>query len=252
MDTSASPATTSRRLPRSALLFGISLILVGLVYVGIVVRHALQANGSGVAASTPEQRDVAAEAKALLRQTKPAPLSESMEKLLAEAEQHHLASQPYPLLGKPAPDFSRPDVYGNIWSLRDALQRGPVVVIFYYGYHCNHCVSQLFDASEDYLRFRELGAEVVALSADDSDITRKRYQQYGAFSFPVLADHGNKIAQSFGVSQPAENGKTEQLDHGTFIIDQKGVVRWAATGDTPFSDNRTLLWELNQLRKKQN
>jgi len=250
MDTSTSSPSTSRRIPRGALLFGITLILVGLVYVGIVIRHALQANAPVPAAPTPEQRDVAAEAKALVRQNKPAPLSESMEKLLAEAAQQHVASQPHPLLEKPAPDFTRPDVYGNAWTLHEALQRGPVVLIFYYGYHCNHCVSQLFDANEDYLRFRELGAEVVALSGDDSDLTRKRYQQYGAFSFPVLADPGNKLAQLYGVFHPAENGKPQQLDHGTFIIDANGIVRWAATGDTPFSDNRTLLWELNRLRKK--
>ncbi|HLW66621.1 MAG TPA: redoxin domain-containing protein [Gemmataceae bacterium] len=250
MDTSTSPAATSRKMPRGALLFGISLILVGLVYVGIVVRHALQAHAPETAVPAPEQRDLAAEAKALVRQSKPAPLSESMEKLLTEAERNHVASQQHPLLGKPAPDFSRPDVYGNVWSLHEALQRGPVVVIFYYGYHCNHCVSQLFDASEDYRRFRELGAEVVALSADDSELTRKRYQQYGAFTFPVLADHGNKIAQAYGTYHPAENGQPEQLDHGTFIIDQNGIVRWAFAGDAPFSDNRTLFWELNQLRKK--
>jgi peroxiredoxin len=232
------------------LLFGITLILVGLVYVGIVIRHALQSHAPGSAAPTPEQRDVAAEAKALVRQNKPAPLSDSMEKLLAEAAQHHIDSQPHPLLDKPAPDFTRPDVYGNSWSLHEALQRGPVVLIFYYGYHCNHCVSQLFDTGEDYLRFRELGAEVVALSGDDSDVTRKRYQQYGAFSFPVLADPGNKIAQAYGVYHPAENDKPQQLDHGTFIIDANGMVRWAACGDSPFSDNRTLLWELSQLRKK--
>src|SRR5262249_47845148 len=163
----------------------------------IVIRHALQVPAPDANAPAPEQRDVAAEAKALLRQSKPAPLSEPLEKLLADAEKNHVPSQPHPLLGKPAPDFSRPDVYGNFWSLHDALKRGPVVVVFYYGYHCNHCVSQLFDVNEDYLRFRELGADVVALSADDSDLTRKRYQQYGAFTFPVLADHGNKIAQAY-------------------------------------------------------
>jgi peroxiredoxin len=231
------------------LLFGITLILVGLVYVAIVVRHALETKAPDPAA-TPEQRDLAAEAKALVRQNKPAPLSEAMEKLLAEAAEHHIATQPHPLVDKPAPDFTRPDVYGNAWSLHEALRRGPVVLIFYYGYHCNHCVSQLFDASEDYLRFRELAAQVVALSGDDSDLTRKRYQQYGAFSFPVLADPGNKIAQAYGVYRSAANSKLEQLDHGTFVIDTEGIIRWAAYGDTPFSDNRTLLWELSELRKK--
>jgi peroxiredoxin len=246
--TTPSVVAAPRRVPRGPLLFGFALILVGLVYVGIVVWHATHRpvhdpldNG--------EKRDIAAEAKALLRQNKPEPLNESLQQILAVADKDHVPSMQHPLLGKKAPEFARQDTYGNLWSLREALKRGPVVIVFYYGYHCNHCVSQLFDVNEDYAHFRELGAEVVALSSDNADLTRKRYQEYGAFNFPVLTDHGNTVAQAFGVYTPAADAKPEKQDHGTFIVDQEGVVRWAAYGDSPFTKNGTLLWELRKLSR---
>jgi peroxiredoxin len=248
MSTSASSPATPKKIPLGPLVFGLALIVAGLIFLGIVIWRATHPP-ERESVNPGEKRDYAAEAKQLLRQEKPTPLNEPLQKLLAETEKDHITSQQHPLLGKKAPDFERHDAYGNLWSLHEALSRGPVVLVFYYGYHCNHCVSQLFDVNEDYALFRELGAEVVALSGDDTELTRKRYQEYGAFSFPVLADPGNKVAQAYGVYTPAKDGQPEKLDHGTFIIDRDGVVRWAAYGDSPFSHNRTLLWELNRLRR---
>ena len=46
------------------------------------------------------------------------------------------------------------------------------MLVFYYGYHCNHCVKQLFGLHDDIERFRALGATVVAVSADLPETTR--------------------------------------------------------------------------------
>ena len=83
--------------------------------------------------------------------------------LSGTAGRPHILYYQHPLVGKPAPDFAGTDVDGKPWELKEALKKGPVVVVFYLGYYCNHCVSQLFDANEDYKYFRELGAEVVAV-----------------------------------------------------------------------------------------
>ena len=52
-----------------------------------------------------------------------------------------------------------------------------MVLVFYYGYHCNHCVGQLFALHDDISKFRELGAEVVAVSADPPEWTRERWDR---------------------------------------------------------------------------
>ena len=88
---------------------------------------------------------------------------------------------------------------------------------------------------------------MVAISADPPQQTRERFQQYGEFSFPVLSDPGNKVAQKYGVFHPAREGREEVLWHGTFVIGRDGVVAWAQFGDEPFTQNRTLLYELARL-----
>src|SRR5207247_2276309 len=100
-----------------------------------------------------------------------------------------------------------------------------------------HCVSQLFDLNEDYAHFREVGAEVVALSPDPISTTKQQYKKYGSFAFPVLPDQDNRFSTAYGVFTAATKGKPENLEHGTFVIDQQGVVRWAAFGPAPFSHN---------------
>jgi hypothetical protein len=105
--------------------------------------------------------DVAKDAQEYLRNHKVAPLTGSLQKLLAEAEQSPdklTRTQDHRLLAERAPEFELADQEGKPWSLKDLLAGGPVVLVFYYGYHCNHCVSQLFDLNEDLPLFRELGS----------------------------------------------------------------------------------------------
>jgi peroxiredoxin len=192
--------------------------------------------------------DVAQEAKDYLRKHKVAPLTGSLQKLLADAEKSPdqlTRTQEHRLLAEPAPEFELADQEGKAWKLKEAS--GPVVLVFYYGYHCNHCVSQLFDLNEDLPLFRELGGRVIAVSADPPELTRQRFKQYGPFGFPVLSDPGNKVAQAYRVFTPAQGGKKEDLLHGTFVIDRDGVVQWVNVGDAPFSGNQTLLYQLAKL-----
>jgi peroxiredoxin len=199
--------------------------------------------------------DVAREAQLYLRKHKPGPLSGSLEKLLsdaAKAPDQLVRTQQHRLLAERAPEFALADNAGKKWQLKELLAGGPVLLVFYYGYHCNHCVSQLFDLNEDVPLFRELGACVVAISADPPELTRRRFEQYGPFAFPVLSDPGNVVAQAYRVFTPAQAGKKEDLLHGTFVIDRDGIVQWVQVGDAPFSGNQTLLYQLAKLEGRLN
>jgi peroxiredoxin len=232
-----------RRLPVGPLLFCVALALAGAILIGIAVWRMVSPSAS----DPVPKRDVAEEARQLVRLSKPAPLSEPLAKILADAGHMHFESYQHSLIGKPAPEFTKPNLDGKPWSLHENLKKGPVVVIFYLGYYCNHCVSQLFDANEDYRYFRELGAEVVALSPDSAVVTKGKYKEYGPFAFPVLSDPDNKTAEAYGVYLPPKEGKPGDLMHGTFVVGQDGVVHWAAFGATPFGHNPTLLYELKKL-----
>jgi peroxiredoxin len=198
----------------------------------------------------PAADDIAQEAQAYLREKKPEPLAGPLPALLAEPKKPLVPSEPHALLNQFAPGFTLPDVDGKPTDLDDLLSRGPVVVVFYLGYQCNHCVSQLFDLNEDLAYFRELGATVVAVSPDKSEHTRERYKKYGAFGFPVLSDADHAVARRYGVSRPAVGELKAWEAHGTFVIGRDRYVHWAKTGDEPFTGNDTLLAELARLEGK--
>jgi peroxiredoxin len=240
-DPQTTPATGSASGTRSGPGRGTVAFLVLLVAAGFVLT-GLAAFRSTAPPVPP--RDLAKEAQDYLRARKFAPLSGPLAQLLSQPETFLVSTQAHPLLGKPAPEFELIDTDGAPRKLTSLRADGPVVLVFYFGYHCNHCVSQLFDLNEEIARFHELGAEVVAISADDPELTRKRYARYGAFGFPVLSDPDKKVARAYGVYTPAEAGREESLDHGTFVIGRDGVVRWARQGDEPFNGSRTLLFEV--------
>jgi len=192
--------------------------------------------------------DLAAEARENLERRNFRPLSGKLEALLSDPTYRRVPTQSHALLGQPAPDFALPDTDGKLWTLSEQLQNRPVILVFYYGYHCDHCVSQLFGLHKDIEKFRELGASVVALSPDPPNLTRQRYHKYGAFAFPVLADSANSVAAKYGTYAPAQKqGEEGDLLHGTFVIDRRGRITWANRGDQPFVENRTLLIEVRRL-----
>jgi peroxiredoxin Q/BCP len=201
---------------------------------------------SGRPEPAPE-RDLAAEAHADLERRQYRPLSAPLEALVTDETYKPVPTQAHPLLGQPAPDFTLTDTDDKPWTLSEKLRDGPVVLVFYYGYHCNHCVSQLFALNKDIEKFRELGATVVAVSADTAALTRQRYKKYGAFAFPVLSDPGDAVAEKYGTFAPSPKpGEDGDLMHGTFLIDRQGRVVWANRGDGPFTENRTLLVQLRR------
>jgi peroxiredoxin len=245
-NSTAPAAKEIRKFPLGSLLFCVLLILVGCVLLAITVKRMLNSGAEGP--TDMQQVNIAEDAKKFLHETKKSPLSEPLEKILEEAKRVHFESDQNSLVGKPAPDISTTDVDGKPWSLKDQLKKGPVIVVFYLGYWCNHCVSQLFDVNEDINRFRELGADVVALSPDTAGTTQLRYKEYGRFDFPVIADVNNHIAQSYGVYKPAKGDQPEDSAHGTFVIDQKGIIRWMRIGTAPFGHNPTLIYELAKIK----
>ncbi len=76
----------------------------------------------------------------------------SLQQVLAQPDL--IPSHHHPLVGRQAPDFELSDSTGKVCSLRELLAGGPLVVIFYLGYGCDHCVRQLFDVNRDLPLFR--------------------------------------------------------------------------------------------------
>ena len=168
--------------------------------------------------------NVAAEARRFLREKNIRPLSEDLQAILASSIDKSLPTQQHPLLGNLAPDFTLNDDRGDATNLQRCLENGPVVLVFYYGYHCNHCVGQLFAVNDDLAKFRELDATVISISADPIEETQARYAEYGRFGFAVLSDPGNQVAAKYGVFKPRIEKKPEELVHGTSVMSHLQII----------------------------
>jgi peroxiredoxin Q/BCP len=247
-----------RGLSRGTRWFLLGLGMVVLLYSGLVTYHLTTPRKAVVAETDWLERcrescleygliptgNVRKDAEAYLKAVRENPLTEAMINILEDRAYAIEPSQAHPLVGKPAPAFTLPDHQGKPTSLDSIREGGPVIVVFYYGYGCSHCVAQLIALDQELDYFRQLGARVVAISSDSPAHTTEKYKEYGEFHFPVLADEDSQISQQYGTFVPATEDAMEMRDHGTFVIDHNGIVRWANIGPNPYLDNKTLLLTL--------
>ncbi len=153
---------------------------------------------------------------------------------------HRVPSQSHPLLGRSAPQFALKDSLGKTWRIQRPPPQEPVILVFYLGQTCMACVTHLVQLDFAISQFESHGARVLAISADSPEFSRQRLDRLGDLQVPLLGDSDHATALAYGVWKPAPGGDgSGGLPlHGTFIVDRAGVVRWAHTGDQPFSDVR--------------
>ncbi len=100
--------------------------------------------------------------------------------------------------GAIAPKFELPDAHGKMVSSAGLLAKGPLVVTFYRGVWCPYCNMDLQAIEEAAYEIRALGASLVAISPQTAP-NRRKSERENALSFPILSDHGNAVANAFGL-----------------------------------------------------
>ncbi|HWX49761.1 MAG TPA: peroxiredoxin-like family protein [Roseomonas sp.] len=147
--------------------------------------------------------------------------------------------------GDTGPAFVLNDAEGRPVSSAELLGRGPLVVSFYRGVWCPYCNMELQALQQALPFFRELGADLVAISPQTAANSRKSMRTNG-LEFPILSDPGNQTAAAFGLrfalpdylvelykglknDLPAFNGDPSWTlpMPGRFVIGQDGVIRYA-------------------------
>jgi peroxiredoxin len=126
-------------------------------------------------------------------------------------------------IGKPAPDFSLVNQFGETVSLSSFKGKKNVVVLFYPFAFSGICTGELCALRDDLSAFHNDDAELLAISCDPM-YSLKAYGEAEGYSFQLLADfwpHGD-VATSYGLFLEEKGFATR----GTFIIDKKGILRW--------------------------
>lgn len=122
--------------------------------------------------------------------------------------------------GDIAPDFTLPATGGRNVSLSD--YRGqPVVVVFYPGDDTPVCTKQLCSYNNELAQFADVGAQVLAISAQDIE-SHERFASKHNFTFPLLSDTDKSVAGKYGTLGPLGFPR-----RSVFVVDARGVVRYA-------------------------
>ena len=100
--------------------------------------------------------------------------------------------------GEQAPAFQLRNGYGGAFSSREALRRGPIVLVFYRGRWCPYCNTDLCAIEAASHDIRSLGASLVAVSQQTPENSRETRRRNG-LSFASLVDAGGKVAHAFGL-----------------------------------------------------
>lgn len=119
-----------------------------------------------------------------------------------------------------------------------------VVLVFYLGEGCAHCVEQLKTISAWPRTFAGLNTPLLAVSGDSPEANGDS-EALGELPFRLLSDVDHENAHRF---RAYDDFAGEEL-HATFIIDASGRVRWATRGKLPFLDVEFLLNEVERVQR---
>jgi peroxiredoxin len=145
----------------------------------------------------------------------------------------------------PAPGWSLSDSTGKQVSLMEYHGR-PVLVVFYLGSGCAHCIEQLNVFGPMAGEFREAGVEIIAVSTDSADGLHRTFQKAkdgAGFPFPIVADDSLATFKAYRAFDDFEKIPL----HGTYLVDGAGLIRWQDIGYEPFRDAKWLLGETKRL-----
>ncbi|MGY8985620.1 MAG: redoxin domain-containing protein [Sphingomonadales bacterium] len=147
------------------------------------------------------------------------------------------------LVGEKFPDFTAAavmpdDSIVDEFTLSEYI-KGKYALLFFYPLDFTFvCPSEIIAFDNRMDKFKELGCEVIAVSVD-SQHTHYAWRNtphdkggIGQVSFPMVADLTKSIGYDYGVLR--DDGITFR---GSFLIDQKGMVRHQVVNDLPLGRN---------------
>jgi FtsP/CotA-like multicopper oxidase with cupredoxin domain/peroxiredoxin len=142
-----------------------------------------------------------------------------------------------------APHWELCDATGGKRSLSDYAGK-PVVLVFFQGVSCPHCMEQWQLLAKKRKEFADAGITVLGICPDKSEDLKKALTGKIAeiLCFPVFSDADLAVFHKFGCAR-------KEAYHGTFVIDARGVARWQNVGEEPFMDIDAVLAECKRLEK---
>jgi peroxiredoxin len=146
----------------------------------------------------------------------------------------------------PAEPFATVDSTGQRWALADHRGRN-VVILFFLGGKCAHCMQQLDLFSKAIKDLDALSADLVAISTDDASATRalKNNADKIVFAMPILPDPGLELFKQYSAHDDFEG----QPLHALYLIDAQGRIRYRRISAEPMLDVDFVKQELARVNR---
>jgi peroxiredoxin len=141
----------------------------------------------------------------------------------------------------PAPAFEAVDAEGRRVTLAGLRGRN-VLLVFYLGGSCVHCMKQLRDLAEKKDELEQLDTTMLAVSGDTPAVNRSAQR---GFAFRLLSDSTFAMAKRFKAYDDFEDLPL----HATVLIDRAGRIHWARQGGAPFGDVSFVLAQLRRMNE---
>ncbi len=117
-----------------------------------------------------------------------------------------------------APDFTLPDMEGDLFTLRE--KEGQPLVLCFFTVQCPHCINEVPHLNDVYQEYKDShGLLVVGVAAGEPQAEVENFIDTYSVEYPVLLDSQGKVANLYGV---------RYVPH-LFFIDRRGYIE----GDLP-------------------
>jgi thiol-disulfide isomerase/thioredoxin len=118
-----------------------------------------------------------------------------------------------PLVGKPADDFTLPDLKGVKRAL--SSHKGKVVLLDFWATWCGPCRREMPIIEKLHGRFAKKGLVVYGVNCSESSAKAKAFVAKYAYTFPQLLDHDGSVQARYQITAIPT----------VFIVDKQGTVR---------------------------
>lgn len=135
-------------------------------------------------------------------------------------------TKPIPTVGKKAPAFNLPSSTGKKIRLKEYIDNGKNVVLYFYPRdNTPGCTQEACDFRDNLGDFDNADTVVLGISGDSLKSHDKFINKY-ELPFPLLADEDHAIAAKYGVWVEKKNyGKTYMgIQRATFLINKEGKI----------------------------
>jgi peroxiredoxin len=141
-----------------------------------------------------------------------------------------------------APKLDVTDSAGKHVTLDDYKGKS-VILVFYLGQECPHCMRQLHDLAGKKDDWDRLNLEILAVSSTPAAQNAKALKEFGSLPIRLLSDTHYDNARRFHSYDDFEEAEL----HSTILIDRNGRVHWARNGGDPFSEMAFLVKQAERM-----